>query len=133
MVRRDVLKPGDTARQWLLIYCQHLRNVAAGRATDGELDLSEERAGLAREQKLLTELKRRKEEKELAPVSLMTLAIGKVAAQIAAGLDSVPGQIKRACADIPSSALKVVELEIVNARNLASEIKIDIESLDSDS
>jgi phage terminase Nu1 subunit (DNA packaging protein) len=52
LVSRGILK-GNTPREWIREYCEHLREMAAGRAasgSDGDLDLVRERARLAREQ-----------------------------------------------------------------------------------
>ena len=46
MLARKVIAPGGTAGEWLLSYCNHLRETAAGRAAQGDLDLAGERARL---------------------------------------------------------------------------------------
>jgi len=63
LARAGVLQDGGTAGDWLHGYCAHLRAQAAGRA--GQLDLSQERAALARTQNALAELKLAEERREL--------------------------------------------------------------------
>lgn len=63
LARSGVLPAGGTAGSWLHGYCAHLRAQAAGRA--GQLDLSQERAALARTQNALAELKLAEERREL--------------------------------------------------------------------
>ena len=130
MVSRGSLKKRDSCGVWIKDYCAYMREQAAGRAGSGDLNLATERAKLAREQRLLTELKRLQVEKEVAPITLMTLGIAKVSAQIAATLEGVPGKIKRACDGIPAAALRVVELEISKARNLAADITVELDDID---
>ena len=57
LVLNGVLKEGDTEAQWLLAYCLRLREQAAGRLETGSLSLSQERAALAREQRIGIEIK----------------------------------------------------------------------------
>ncbi|VUD48477.1 hypothetical protein TDB9533_01241 [Thalassocella blandensis] len=37
------LTPGATLREWLLVYCEHQRNVASGRGGDSQSNLTEQR------------------------------------------------------------------------------------------
>ncbi len=43
-VEKGVLRPGQTMRQWLLAYCEHLRDQAAGRGGDDQANLTRARA-----------------------------------------------------------------------------------------
>ena len=63
LVRAGILPADGTAADWLHAYCAHLRAQAAGRA--GQLDLSQERAALARTQNALAELRLAEERREL--------------------------------------------------------------------
>ena len=132
LVQRGVIRRGQTAAEWLHAYCAHIREQAAGRAASGDLDLAKERAGLAREQKLLTEIKRRQAEKELAPVLMLTLALSQASSQIAAVLDAIPGRVRAALPDLPAEQLTMIEGEISRARNAAAEITIDLGESDDD-
>lgn len=44
LLTREVLVQGGSAGEWLRSYTSHLREMAAGRAASGDLDLSGERA-----------------------------------------------------------------------------------------
>lgn len=50
MRRRGVILEGQALGEWLTRYCSHLREQAAGRAANGELDLATERTKLAKVQ-----------------------------------------------------------------------------------
>ncbi|MDR1661226.1 MAG: hypothetical protein LBR95_02190 [Azoarcus sp.] len=68
LVKRGILT-GKNAREWILQYCQHLREIAAGRASkngDG-LDLVAERARLAKAQADAQEMKNLVERRQLIP------------------------------------------------------------------
>lgn len=51
LVQAGVLPRDESVGEWLLVYCQHLRRRAAGHVSEEGLDLVQERAALAREQK----------------------------------------------------------------------------------
>lgn len=67
LVDAGVLKPADTLAGWIRSYTEHLRAQAAGRARGGPLDLSQERASLAREQAAIARMKREEMERTLVP------------------------------------------------------------------
>ena len=54
LVSEGVIVRGETAHEWLVAYCERLRDQAAGRLGEGAggLDLVQERAALAREQRI---------------------------------------------------------------------------------
>lgn len=114
LVKRAVIRPGDTAAEWLTAYCAHLREQAAGRS----LDLSEERAGLAREQKLLARIKKQRELGEWAPIANLTLLLSRVTAQMASSFDGIPVQLKRQCSWLTAEQLNTVRNELATIRNL---------------
>lgn len=57
LAQRGVLRQGGTLAEWLQDYCESLRTQASGRAVRGPLDLSQERAELARSQRRLADVK----------------------------------------------------------------------------
>lgn len=57
LVQSEVLPKNENVGEWLLVYCQHLRRRAAGHVSEEGLDLVQERAALAREQKETAALK----------------------------------------------------------------------------
>jgi phage terminase Nu1 subunit (DNA packaging protein) len=65
------LEAGATGRQWLLAYCERLREQAAGRGSDGQLNLVDERAALAQAQRKLVELSLAEKQGKLLPAALI--------------------------------------------------------------
>lgn len=114
MVKRGLLISGETAGAWLLAYCHHLREQAAGRSTD----LTAERAGLAKEQRQLAKIKKRRELGEWAPIDNLTLVLTRVSAQMASQFDHIAVKIKRAYPDLTAEQLGIIRAELDAARNL---------------
>jgi len=114
LVKRGVLMPERTAAEWVLAYCEHLREQAAGRS----VELSTERAGLAKEQKLRARIAKLKELGEWAPIENLTLVLSRVTAQIASAFDAIPGALKRAYPELTAEQLNLIRGELGNARNL---------------
>lgn len=114
LMKRGVIHAGDSAGSWILNYCTHLREQAAGRS----LELSEERAGLAREQKLLARIKKQRELGEWAPIANLTLVLSRVTAQMASAFDGIPVQLKRQCPELTAERLVSVREELGKIRNL---------------
>lgn len=114
LVKRGVIRTGQSAGEWIFAYCRHLREQAAGRS----LELSEERAGLAREQKLLARIKKQRELGEWAPIENITLALSRVTAQMASIFDSIPIQLKRQFPSLTADQLNVIREELAKARNM---------------
>lgn len=65
------LEAGATGRRWLLAYCDRLREQAAGRGSDGPLSLVDERAALARAQRMRVEIDVAEAQKRLIPAALV--------------------------------------------------------------
>lgn len=97
-----------------IAYVRHLRERAAGRASDAadddDLDLVKERAGLAKEQRLKLERERARDERELASLPDMTMAVltvielsksrlMRVGAIVAKGDTKLQGRIDLAVSD----------------------------------
>jgi phage terminase Nu1 subunit (DNA packaging protein) len=114
LVKRGILSAGQTIGEWLQAYISNLREQAAGRS----LELSEERAGLAREQKLLARIKKQRELGEWAPIENLTLLLSKVTSQMASTFESIPIQIKRQFPEMTAEQLNLVREELAKARNL---------------
>lgn len=75
-------------------YCRHLREMAAGRAADGEgLDLVEERAKLARAQRLKTELDIAATRRALVPAADAAEQGRRLAGILVAALDNLPDRL----------------------------------------
>lgn len=110
-------------------YIRRLREQAAGRFSDGPLDLMNERARLAKEQADRLELQNAQTRKELAPVVLIEQVLAKAGTRVAGILDSIPGMIRRRSPSLSSSDLDCIAAEIVKARNLAAALSLgDLEA-----
>nr|WP_299067004.1 terminase small subunit [Accumulibacter sp.] len=106
-------------------YIRHLREIAAGRATDGSLDLATERAMLARSQRERIDLANAVTRRELAPVVLIEQVLAKAGSKVAGILDGIPGMIKRRVATLTSAEIALITAEIARARNIAAAIRLE--------
>ncbi len=117
LISEGVLVKGDSAHSWLLGYCERLRDMAAGRASVGGLDLVQERAALARSQREAQELKNAVARGEFAPIGLLADVLGQAASAVVDRMDQVEGDLRKACPDLPEDARVVVLRTLANARN----------------
>ena len=125
MISRGVIKKGQNLGQWLLLYCAHLREHAAGRATLNELDLATERAGLAREQKIRIEMQNAITRREYGPIEALELGLSDVMAKVAAQLDTIPGKLKITSDKLTADDLDLVSAVIAKIRNEIASSNID--------
>jgi phage terminase Nu1 subunit (DNA packaging protein) len=98
-------------------YIRKLREEAAGRATVGKLNLADERADLARQQKLRTQVKLYQELGQWAPIEHLTLILSRVAAQVAGILDSIPVQLRLRFPELTAEQLDLIKEALAKARN----------------
>lgn len=124
LIAREVLARDDTAAAWLLAYCAHLREQAAGRAANGDMQLAAERARLAREQADRIAMLNAERRREIAPVAMLEVVLSKVGRRIAAILEALPIQLRRQSTAITNDDLALIEREIAKARNLAANIEL---------
>lgn len=119
LVADGIIARGDTGRQWLLAYCERLREVAAGRQSEevGGLDLVQERAALARAQREGVQIKNAVLLKEYAPVDLLAKVLATASQAVADRIDAVPAALKRTCPNLPEDARLAVETLLAAARN----------------
>lgn len=117
LISEGVLVKGDSAHGWLLGYCERLRDMAAGRASLGGLDLVQERAALARSQREAQDLKNAVARGEYAPIGLLADVLGQAASAVVDRMDQVEGDLRKACPDLPEDARVVVLRTLANARN----------------
>lgn len=132
-VSDGVLTRGECAHAWLVAYCEHLRDQAAGRL--GEtlgLDLVQERAGLARAQREAQEIKNSVARGEYAPIGILADVLALASSAIVDRLDQLEGQLRKACPDLPEEARLVILRVIADARNewIRSTSKLVADSLD---
>lgn len=99
-------------------YIRKLREEAAGRQakTEDALDLVEERAMLAREQRISIEMKNATARGEFAPISLLTDVLATAAAAVSDRLDALPAAVFRAQPDLPPAVRSAIETTVHKAR-----------------
>jgi phage terminase Nu1 subunit (DNA packaging protein) len=124
LLMRGVISDGSTAGDWLLDYCRNLREVAAGRAAAGDLDLAGERAALARAQRERIEMQNAVTRGELAPVSLIEEVLTKAASKTAGILDAIPGMIRRRVPLLTADDIELVAGEVAKARNMVAAMSL---------
>ena len=124
-VSEGILTPGQSYKEWLLAYCKRLREMAAGRYSAGELDLTEERARLARAQSERIEMENAVKRGELAPIDTLRDAIIPAMTQISALMDAIPVKLKREAPHLTATDLEIVKREIANAMNLAAQVRYE--------
>lgn len=119
LVGDGVIVRGDTAQEWLVAYCERLRDQAAGRAGSevGGLDLVQERAALAREQRIGQSIKNGVARKEFGPVGLLADVLGTASSAVVDRFDHLEGVLAKSCPDLPEEAKTAVLTVIADARN----------------
>jgi phage terminase Nu1 subunit (DNA packaging protein) len=110
---------GYTLRAQLLAYCAWIREVAAGRgsAEIGGLDLVQERAALAREQRMGIEIKNAVLRGEFAPISVLAEVLATASQSIVERFDQLPSLLKKNCPELPDAAREQVMTALAAARN----------------
>ena len=125
LVGRGVLDKDMDGHRMLQVYCSHLREQAAGRAANGELDLATERAGLAKAQREKIEMQNAVTRNELAPVALIEEVLSMAGGKIAGILDAIPGAVKRRVPGLSSEEIKNIAAEIAHVRNVVAGMSLD--------
>jgi phage terminase Nu1 subunit (DNA packaging protein) len=134
LVSEAIIVRGDTAHEWLIGYCERLRDQAAGRAGSetGGLDLVQERAALARSQRIAQDLKNDIARGEYAPIGLLADVLGMASSAVVDRFEQLEGTLRKACPDLPDEARTAVATVIASARNewIRSTAKLVTERLD---
>lgn len=107
------------ASTWLVEYCHHLREEAAGRASGGEINLAEERAHLARAQRRGQELRNEITAGTFARIELLNDCLSDLTQGIADRLDQLPSAISKICPDLPRPLCELILSEVARVRNEA--------------
>ncbi len=108
----------STLAEIRIAYVRRLREQAAGRlGSEGGLDLVQERAALAREQRLSIEIKNALLRGEYAPVALLGEVLAMASQAVAERFEQLPGQLRKTCPDLPTAAVDQVMSGIASARN----------------
>lgn len=134
LIKRDVIKENSPAGVWLLDYCAHLREQAAGRmGTDTTLDLVTERARLAKEQADKVAFQNAIKRGELSPTVLLEEVLAKGANQINGILDAIPGSIRRRVPSLKHEEVDLISIEIAKCRNVISQLTLaDLTEIEPD-
>lgn len=100
-------------------YIRHLREVAAGRVGGeiGGLDLVQERAALAREQRLGIEIKNATARGDYAPIALLSEVLAIASQSVVERFEQLPAILKKSCPDLPDAAREVLMTALASARN----------------
>ena len=119
MVKEGKLPADGTLGEVLLAYCERLRLQAAGRLGDemGGLDLVQERAALAREQREGQAIKNAVARREYAPIGLLSDVLALASSAVVDRFDQLEGAMRKACPDLPDDAKTTVQQVIASARN----------------
>lgn len=125
LVSRGVLRDGDSAAGWLLAYCEHLREIAAGRGGDQVGELAAERAALAREQRIKIAMQNAVTRGDLAPKRLLSDVLARALSRIARLLDTIPGELRRRSEALTADDIEAVRRVIAKVRNICAATTID--------
>ena len=125
LVSKGVLHPGQILGEWIIRYTTHLREQAAGRATNGDIDLATERAGLAKEQRLRLEMQNAVMRREYGPIIEMELGLADMLSMTGSKLDTIVGKLKKRSDVLTSDDLDIVSQVIADVRNDIAETTID--------
>ena len=109
--------PSGTLGEMVLAYCLRMREQAAGRYSEGPLDLAQERAALARSQREAVDLKNAVARGEFAPITLLSEVLAQASQSIVERFEQLPGQLKRACPALDDAARDQVMTTLAAARN----------------
>lgn len=132
LARRQILAEGGNAGDWLRSYCEHLREVAAGRGGEFSVELAGERARLAREQADKIAMQNAVTRGELAPARLLEEVLAKVGARAGRILETIPGEIRRRLPQLTSDDIGAVNRIVAKARNMAAGMSLEDLNQDDD-
>jgi phage terminase Nu1 subunit (DNA packaging protein) len=125
MQKRNVIASGETLGIWLTKYCSYIREFAAGRAGNGDIDLVTERAMLARSQRERIDMQNEITRREYGPIIALEQSISDCMARVASKLDTVPGKLKLGNDKLTASDLDTVSAIIAEVRNDIATMTID--------
>jgi phage terminase Nu1 subunit (DNA packaging protein) len=129
---RGVLADGVAGRDWLLAYCDHMREMAAGRGGDDGANLVRERALLAREQRIRVALQNAEKKGELAPVAALENALATAGAKASKLLATIKGEIRRHYPQLGAAALASVDAIVGKALTAVATMSLEDADQDED-
>lgn len=93
---------------------------------DGEyIDVELEKARKLKAERIGLEIKNHQSLGELAPIELLTKALGDAVGLVNTRLETVPASIKRVWPEVPGHVLADIELEMVKVRNAIADSRLD--------
>lgn len=113
MVGRGVLQPGQSFKEWIRAYCNHMRGVASGRGSDAEL--AKERAHATRVARERNEIKLAVDLGQFAPVNGLELVLATVGGTVAARLESLMPKLHKLCPELTPQAVALGQREVKQA------------------
>lgn len=127
LIARGILKVGDTAGNWLLAYCGHLRETAAGRSQSGEssLNLNDERARLAAAQADKVEMENQLLRGEIVRVDTLEAVLSATGGKIKAQLEALPGALKRRLPSMTAAEVGYVRREVAKMLNTVAQMTLE--------
>lgn len=135
LVQEGKLPECKTTGEMIAAYCERLRDQAAGRLGDvpGGLDLVQERAALAREQRIAQKLKNDVASGEYAPIGLLSDVLGMASSAVVDRMDQMEGTLRKSCPGIDDDVMTIVLRVMANARNewIRATCKLISESLEA--
>jgi len=119
LISDGVIDHNSTGLQWLQGYIQRLQGQAAGRLGDESngLDLVQERAALAREQRIAQKMKNDVASGEYAPIGLLSDVLGVASSAVVDRFDQLEGTLRKSCPGIDDEVMTVVMRVVASARN----------------
>jgi phage terminase Nu1 subunit (DNA packaging protein) len=131
---QEATAKGDTAASWLAAYCERLRDQAAGRLGETYgLDLVQERAALAREQREGQAIKNAIARGEYAPIGLLGDVLATASSSVVDRLDGLEGLLRKTAPDLPEEARSAILNALAGARNewVRATSRLVVEQLDA--
>ena len=129
-VAEGILRRGALGCEWLLSYCDRLREQAAGRNSDESRANTIANTKLAEEKVLGQQIKNAISLKQYAPVSLLTEVLSGAASAAATHLDSIVPTLMREGIELTDSQRTRVSTIVARARNELVEKATDLALLD---
>ncbi len=118
MVTAGALPSSGTLGELLLAYCDRLREQAAGRlGEDGGLDLVQERAALARSQRISQDMKNDIARGEYAPIGALSDVLALASSAVVDRFEQLEGALRKSCPTLPDEAKATVMQIVASARN----------------
>lgn len=128
LLQRGVLVDGCSGQDWLIAYCDHLREIAAGRGGEEgiRLNLENTRETIAgkRVDRARKELALAEKRRELMPTYLLEEVLAKASSRAGRILDTIPGEVRRRVPQLTSADIAAVTATVARARNLAAQVSL---------